>query len=83
MLDIDDLMAKLSEKRRVFHSEADFQHAFAWQIREATPEYEIRLEFNPVPEERRKIYLDIWIPVEKVAIELKFVTRHLDTTVSQ
>ncbi len=50
VLDIDRLMTELSRTRKVFHSEADFQHAFAWQIREHTPECEIRLEFNPAPE---------------------------------
>lgn len=82
MLEIERLMAQLSRKRKVFHSEADFQHAFAWQIREYTPECEIRLEFNPAPEEVRKIYLDVWIPNESTAIELKYCTRHLDTSVS-
>ena len=81
VLDIDRLMAELSRTRKVFHSEADFQHALAWQIREHTPECEIRLEFNPAPEEVRKIYLDVWIPNESTAIELKYFTRHLDTTV--
>ena len=82
MLDIDDLMAQLSKKRKVFHSEADFQHAFAWQIHEDVPECEIRLEFNPVPDKGRRMYLDIWIQIEKVAIELKYYTRRLDTTLS-
>ena len=81
MPDVDGLMVQMSKKRKVFHSEADFQHALAWQIREATPECEIRLEFNPVPNEERKIYLDIWIPTEAIAIELKYVTRNLDATV--
>ncbi len=81
MLDVDGLLAQLSNKRKVFHSEADFQHAFAWQIREYMPECEIRLEFNPAPNEGRKIYLDIWMPTEGIAIELKYVTRLLDETV--
>ena len=82
MLDVDGLMAHLCNKRKVFHSEADFQHAFAWQIREHSPDCEIRLEFNPAPDEVRKIYLDIWLPNESTAIELKYFTRHLDTSVS-
>lgn len=81
MLDVNGLMAELSRKRKVFHSEADFQHAFAWQIRELTPECEIRLEFNPAPEEVRRIYLDVWIPNERTAVELKYFARQLDSTV--
>ena len=32
MLDISDLMTGLAVSRKVFHSEADFQHALAWHI---------------------------------------------------
>ena len=81
MLDIDSEMVALSEKRPVFHSEADFQFALAWQIQEAFPWWNIRLEFNPVPEDERRMALDIWIPTESTAIELKYTTRRLETTV--
>ena len=43
MLDIDGLMASLANRQKVFHSEADFQHALAWQIHEAAPESQVRL----------------------------------------
>ncbi len=42
------LMADLAAHRPIFHSEADFQHALAWQIHEAMPDCEIRLEW-PYP----------------------------------
>ena len=78
MLDIDSLMASLADTRRVFHSEADFQHALAWQIHEATPESRVRLEVSVIPVEAQRMILDIWLPVEKIAIELKYVTRRLE-----
>ena len=78
MLDIDSIMMRLSKVRRLFHSEADFQHAIAWQIHKAIPDSEIRLEFNPIPHEERRMSLDIWLPLEKVAIELKYGTRKLE-----
>ena len=81
MLDIDNQMVALSKERPVFHSEADFQFAFAWRIKQAMPRWNIRLEFNPVPEEGRTMALDIWIPTAGVAIELKYPTRRLDTVV--
>jgi len=31
-VDVDTVRARLSSVRRVFHSEADFQHAFAWVL---------------------------------------------------
>ena len=36
-------MAALARMRPLFHSEADFQHAFAWQLRSAHPDARIRL----------------------------------------
>ena len=38
MLDISGLVASLADTRKVFHSEADFQHALAWHIHHAMPE---------------------------------------------
>ena len=78
MLDIRCLMTGLAECRKVFHSEADFQHALAWQIHQAMPESQIRLEFPVLAEDQRRMYVDIWLPVEKVAIELKYATRSLE-----
>ena len=78
MLDIDGLMTRLAEIRKVFHSEADFQHALAWQIHKAMPESQIRLEVNVSPAEDKKMFLDIWLPVEGIAIELKYKTQALE-----
>ena len=74
MLDIKSLLTGLAKNRKVFHSEADFQHALAWHIHQTMPKSQIRLEF-PVPVENQKMYVDIWLPVEKIAIELKYMTR--------
>ena len=38
MLDIEGLLTSLAQSRKVFHSEADFQHALAWQIHKARPD---------------------------------------------
>ena len=77
MLDIRVLLKDLAESRKVFHSEADFQHALAWHIHQTMPKSQIRLEF-PMPVEHRKLHVDIWLPEEKVAIELKYATRSLE-----
>ena len=77
MLDIRCLLTQLAESRKVFHSEADFQHALAWHIHQSLPERQVRLEF-PMPIEHRKMYVDIYLPDEKIAIELKYVTRRLE-----
>jgi hypothetical protein len=78
MLDIHHLMSELARSRPVFHSEADFQHALAWQIREAMPDCSVRLEFKPFPDDDKRMYLDIWLPTVGVAIELKYPTRKLE-----
>lgn len=78
MLDIHRLMEGLAAKRPVFHSEADFQFALAWQIREVTGR-DVRLEFPPFADER--IHLDVWVPDAGLAIELKYPTSELNEDV--
>ncbi len=70
-LDIHSLMQRLAESRPIFHSEADFQFALAWNIKEAMPDCEVRLEFKPFPDE--SMFLDIWLPTIGTAIELKYI----------
>ena len=43
-LDIHGVMAELAERRPIFHSETDFQFAFAWQIATMKRDGEVRLE---------------------------------------
>ena len=79
MLDIVSLMKKLAARRKLFHSEADFQHALAWQIHMANPSRQVRLEFDPFPDEETAMRLDIWLPTEGIPIELKYPRQQLDT----
>jgi hypothetical protein len=72
--DIHALLEGLAGKRPVFHSEADFQFALAWQIKEQEG-LDVRLEFPPFPDERMRV--DIWVPHIGTAIELKYLTRAL------
>ena len=75
--DIHCLMQELSKSRPIFHSEADFQHALAWQIHEAIPDSQIRLEY-PFRHDDSTMYMDIWLPSERIAIELKYFTKQLE-----
>ena len=79
MLDVNRLMDHLASDRPVFHREADFQHALAWQIREVGLDPRIRLE-RPVkrPRSTERIYLDLWLPGSSVAVELKYRPRKLE-----
>lgn len=84
--DLTEALKHLSTTRPVFHSEADFQHALAWEIHERWPESSIRLEFKP-PHLGSAIYLDIWATIGQsiLAIELKYKTRggHLEVAEEQ
>lgn len=72
-LDISSVLADLAAKRPVFHSEADFQFAFAWQIR-AAHDVEVRLETHPRPLVNLDLQLN-WPHGRHTAIELKYKTR--------
>ena len=76
MIDIPQLLSHLADWRPAFHSEADFQHALAWQIKREL-DSEVRLEV-PYGGSSDNKYLDIWLPDEGVAIELKYFTRKPD-----
>lgn len=68
------VLSALSERRPVFHSEADFQFAFAWQAKSMNPDLEVRLETHP--EAGARLDLELIEPSgQGIAIELKYMTR--------
>jgi len=77
-IDIRLVLHELAAKRKLFHSEADFQHALAWGIHERYPDCSIRLEFTP-SEPSPRLHVDIWVAHAGTvtAIELKYKTRLL------
>jgi hypothetical protein len=80
-MDIVRSLADLASERPVFSGEADFQHALAWQLHLQDPSAKIRLEHRP---SSTRMYLDIVVESDnkRTAIELKYKTRKLDTTVN-
>ena len=83
MIEITDVLNELSKKRPVFHSEADFQHALAWTIHEKYSGLNIRLEKRVILNSE-EIYSDVFAfnDSKTVAIEVKYKTKNLDTTVN-
>jgi hypothetical protein len=79
-ISIERMIQALKDKRPIFHSEADFQHALAWEIHLAHPSASIRLEINPNIGGRRR-HLDILARDGNsvCAIELKYKTRSFET----
>lgn len=76
MIDTCEVLSKLSKKRPIFHSEADFQHAFAWEIHQKLPNANVRLEL-PVHVKSEYLHIDIWVELQNqvIAFELKYKTR--------
>ena len=68
-------MESLRLRRPLFHSEADFQFAFAWTTKTLFPHVEIRLETHPEPSVRLDLQIDDAENGETVAVELKYLTR--------
>lgn len=58
--DLQEILKNLSEKRPIFHSEADFQHSLAWEIHLKYKYANIRLE-RKVDIDEEVFYIDIFI----------------------
>ena len=73
-MDIDAVLKQLKNKRPIFHSEADFQFALAWELQQQYPDASLRLEYAP-PDDRQK-HIDILMRVgdDIYPIELKYKT---------
>ncbi|PMR63169.1 hypothetical protein C1A38_00530 [Verrucosispora sp. ts21] len=71
---LDEVMGELRAARSVFHSEADFQHAFAWAVHRLDAAIAVRLEVRQDKAE----YLDLLCrsPDGSTAIEFKYFTAH-------
>lgn len=70
---IQGIMESLAKKRPAFHSEADFQLAFAWEIKEQFPKSEIRLEYV-IPDLDYHLDVLVWLNGQIIPIELKYKT---------
>jgi hypothetical protein len=84
VLDLDRILRMLAEKRPIFHSEADFQHALAWEIHIVEPAALIRLELPVRLEMNRPTYLDLLVQCDqqRYAIELKYKTSAMATEIN-
>ncbi len=81
LADVEATLKQLAHERPLFHSEADFQHAVAWLLRERFPDLAVRLEY-PLPSESGRAYADIWLRTAQgpIALELKYWKRNLQVT---
>lgn len=74
-VDLQDTLRRLAAMRPIFHSEADFQVHFAWEIKQADSSLRVRLETRPM----LGVHLDVEVTnprtAQMTAIELKYLTR--------
>lgn len=78
---VDAAMTALARRRPLFHSEADFQLALAWELQTAHPQAQLRLEQRVMSDP--PIALDILMRLDdrRYAFELKYLKRRLDIVV--
>jgi hypothetical protein len=70
-VDVVSALSNLAVNRPLFHSEADLQHALAWQVHQMHPTARVRLETRPL----RGIRLDLLLVADgvRIAVELKYL----------
>jgi hypothetical protein len=71
-VDVSTVMGELSAARPVFHSEADFQHAFVWVLHGMEPGLNVRLEVRQA--EREYVDLLCFGPRGRTVVEFKYFT---------
>ncbi len=72
------VMARLASSRPVFHTEADFQHAFAWEGHQLYPDAQVRLERRLSVDTNERLDLLLCFQGIAVAVELKYPVAKLD-----
>ena len=75
LVNVRAVLGALARRRPVFHSEADFQFAFAWELKLLNPGLDVRLETQPEPNVRLDLSLVDPSSRRGAAVELKYMTR--------
>ncbi len=75
MFDVELIISKLKEKRKIFVSEADFQLELAWIIKQEYSDARVRLEY--CPSFNPNMHIDILVIIDNkwIPIELKYKTK--------
>ena len=82
-MDLRVVMAHLATDRPLFHSEADFQLAFAWAVRELDPHLWVRPEIRTPRGERLDVLVRNPTSDSSTALELKYLCASLQVTVGR
>lgn len=78
---MEDIIKELQKERPIFHSEADFQHALAWEIHRLNQSAKMRLEIDLVVSSEPREATDILMSQGETtwAIELKYRKKKFET----
>jgi hypothetical protein len=79
-LRLDEVMAHLAHRRPVFHSEADFQFAFAQAVVALDDTIEVRLEARQTIERAEYVDLACWTQEQRTLMEFKYATARWEGT---
>lgn len=81
--DLPGVIDNLRLKRKLFHSEADFQFALAWEIQTQYPEASVRLEY--CPKEIPEMHIDVIVELDGnvYPIELKYKTLKFEALIDE
>lgn len=80
MINIYRSLSRLSQRRPLFCSEADFQHELAYELRRDDPELGVRLEY-PLGAEMRGAIDILLLGAHRYALELKYLCKGLTAQV--
>lgn len=75
---VERVVGALAASRPLFHSEADFQHAFAWEAHRQHPDAHVRLERRLSAMSNERLDLLLTVGGTAVALELKYPVAKLD-----
>jgi hypothetical protein len=74
-------MTNLSRRRPIFHSEADFQLALAWELQTSHPTAQLRLEKRVIDDPRVELDVLFALDRRRYGLELKYPRRNVDVVV--
>lgn len=79
---LGEAMDALALKRPIFHGEADFQHAVAWEVQAAHPEAKVRLEKRIARDPTIDLDLLVELDGSPLGVEFKYPRRAMDAEVA-
>lgn len=81
-MDIHTVLTQLKNERQIFHSEADFQFALAWELQKKYPNASLRLEYPPSNDPQKRIDILVRLGDDVYPIELKYKTKEFSAEVN-